>query len=206
MKREARQRKPARKYSTSDYDSDDSPPNSNQVCQTYDKRNDAIKPNGLRIHGLELELQRLSESDLHVRAENLLSLDVDIDPLHGFSDSEIKKSMESSQLYRRYLDRVENDMEYISCNESDIDDCLLPQDFYENQDFIYLSGLGSKTGTPKAWRGAKKVAGLLKKMFGGSPKVVHPIPRWLMLKVCIRWAYIRELKTALCCFMLCYEI
>ena len=185
MKREARQRKPARKYSSSDYDTDDSPLNSKQTCQSNDKI-EPIKPNSLRIQGLELELQKISESDLHAHAENLLSLDVGINPLDGFNESEIKKSTERSQWYRSYLARAENDIEYISCNESDIDDCLLPQDFYANHDYIYLSGLSSKTGVPKAWRGAKKVAGLLKKMFGGSPKAVHPIPRWLMLKVCIR--------------------
>ena len=139
--------------------------------------------NDLKIQGLKIELQELTESDLHARAENLLSLDVDINPLNGFNQSDIEKSMERSQLYQSYFARAENDIEHISCNESVTEDCLLPQDFYANNDFIYLSGLSSKNGVPKAWRGAKKVAVLLNKMFGGSAKVVNPMPRWLMPKV-----------------------
>ena len=62
-------------------------------------------------------------------------------------------------------------------------DCLVSRDFYAEHDFIYLTNLHAMTQLPNTWKGAKKVASILEKMFGGNPKVVRPIPRWLMLKV-----------------------
>ena len=154
------------------------------MCPIYKKRNDAKKvENDSTTKDLQHELQNMSESDLHTRAKNLLSQDADMNLLDGFKENEMQTCKEKSQWYSNYLARAEDDLESVSCNESDIDDCLLPGDFYEKHDFIYLSGLSSRTGVPKAWRGAKKVAILLKKMFGGNPAVVHPVPRWLMLKV-----------------------
>ena len=146
---------------------------------------------------LQHELQNISEADLHTRAKKLLSLDVEVNLLDGFRENEMQTCKEKSQWYSNYLARADDGLESVSCNESDIDDCLLPADFYEKHDFIYLSGLSSRTGIPKAWRGAKKVAALLKKMFGGNPAVVHPVPRWLMLKVGKKEANIKYIHICL---------
>ena len=197
IKREPRKRKPAKRYSTSEYDSDDT--NGNMECKSIPKAKSMDtfpKMADKSIEAFESQLQEdeknayldyagyLPRSVIQKRAADLLTTDIDTKPLNGFGEDEIQHGIKEKKWYIEYLKKAEEDLELnVSCNESDVDDCHLPQDFYAKHDFIYLSGVTSKTGIPLAWRSAKKVAGQLRKMFGGNPKVVYPIPQWLTLKV-----------------------
>ena len=201
IKRVPRNRKRTRRYSSSEDDSELCHSRHQQVSINKNNRNDAKNVPEMEedqsIEALELQLRRQTETTdqnpvaqsrtvQQIRADNLLNSDIETIPLDGFRESDVQQDLEKRQWYEDYLAKAEEDLELnVSCNECDIDDSCLPSDFYAKRDFIYICNLSQKSGVPQAWRGAKKVAALLKKMFGGNPKVVHPVPRWLMLKVCI---------------------
>ena len=197
IKREARKRKPNRRYSSSDGLSDSGEPHTG--VSKNDPHNDFEMQEDQSIEALELQLRKQTEASVEVdpsvaksksvqqmRADNLLNSDVSTKPLNGFRESDLKHDHEVKQRLENYLAKADEDLELnVSCDESEIDDSCLPPDFYAKRDFIYLSDLNQKS-LPPGWRGPKKVAALLKKMFGGNPKVIHPVPRWLLLKVRVK--------------------
>ena len=122
------------------------------------------------------------ESELCKEVEVIMSTDVATEPFNGFGDEKPEKEIKS--MYEKHISDAENGVEFkCSDNECKIIDSCIPENFYEQNDFLYISELNAKTGIPKEWRGAKKVASLLRKKFGGNPTVVQPLPRWLSLKV-----------------------
>ena len=122
------------------------------------------------------------ESELCKEVEVIMSTDVATEPFNGFGDEKPEKEIKS--MYEKHISDAENDVDFrYSDNECKIIDSSIPENFYEQNDFLYISELNAKSGIPKEWSGAKKVATLLRNKFGGNPTVVHPLPRWLSLKV-----------------------
>ena len=189
-KREQRKRKPNRKYSSSDdqseelMDIDESLSNSKSKL-LKNNFNDVFVGNQGSVHKTSSStdmsrISTMSRSAIKKQAEDLLESDVNIKPFHGYKDNEISHDKKKSNWYKEYLSSEAESMNFSEFKE---EDCFLPRNFYVEHDFIYLSNLHAMAQLPNAWKGAKKVANILEKMFGGNPKVVRPIPRWLMLKV-----------------------
>lgn len=189
-KREQRKRKPNRKYSSSDDQSEElmdideslSPSKSKLLKSSF---NNVFFENQGSIHKTSSttdmsNISTMSRSAIKKQAKDLLESDLNIKPFHGYKDNEISHDEKKSNWYKECLSSEVESMNFSEFKEVD---CFLPRHFYAEHDFIYLSNLHAMTQLPNTWKGAKKVASILEKMFGGNPKVVRPIPRWLMLKV-----------------------
>ena len=189
-KREQRKRKPNRKYSSSDdqseelMDIDDSVSHSESKLLKSSFNNVFVENQGSICKTSSTtdmsSISTMSRSAIKKQAEDLLESDVNIKPFHGYKENEISHDEKKSKWYKEYLS---SKAESMNVSEVEEVDCLVSRDFYAEHDFIYLTNLHAMTQLPNAWKGAKKVASILEKMFGGNPKVVRPIPRWLMLKV-----------------------
>ena len=189
-KREQRKRKPNRKYSSSDdqseelMDIDDSVSHSKSKLLKSSFNNVFVENQGSICKTSSTtdmsSISTMSRSAIKKQAEDLLESDVNIKPFHGYKENEISHDEKKSKWYKEYLS---SKAESMNVSEVEEVDCLVSRDFYAEHDFIYLTNLHAMTQLPNAWKGAKKVASILEKMFGGNPKVVRPIPRWLMLKV-----------------------
>ena len=206
IQREQRKRKPNRRYSSSVSEDGESSEDQSKTGTTRD-----IRAKKHRLEKLEQKAQQLgNDNDVsqddqsvealgrqirkqnelaqkralekstaqQIRADRLLNSDSETKCFTGFEPDDIKVDLEAQQVDRASIVKLEE-----SCaDESDSDELLLPENFYATHDFIYLDGLNKKKH-PGEWRTAKKIVVLLKKAFGGNPKVVHPLPRWLALKV-----------------------
>ena len=189
-KREQRKRKPNRKYSSSDdqseelMDIDDSVSHSKSKLLKSSFNNVFVENQGsickTSITTDMSSISTMSRSAIKKQAEDLLESDVNIKPFHGYKENEISHDEKKSNWYKECLSSEAESMNFSEVKEVD---CFVSRDFYAEHDFIYLTNLHAMTQLPNAWKGAKKVASILEKMFGGNPKVVRPIPRWLMLKV-----------------------
>ena len=173
MKREPRKRKPTKKYCPSEYNTDESW----EETETF-KHNamQNVVPNSKCFSDSQLE------AEVRKSAEMIMATDLDIKPFEGFAD--VKVDTKTKDIYQMHITTAVKELEPgAGNNQFDISDSCLPESFYTHHDYIYLSELNEKTVIPNEWRGAKKVAALLKKNFGGNPTVVRPMPRWLKLKV-----------------------
>ena len=189
-KREQRKRKPNRKYSSSDdqseelMDIDDSVSHSKSKLLKSNFNNVFVENQGSICKTSSTtdmsSISTMSRSAIKKQAEELLESDVNIKPFHGYKENEISHDEKKSNWYKECLSSEAESMNFSEVKEVD---CFVSRDFYAEHDFIYLTNLHAMTQLPNAWKGAKKVASILEKMFGGNPKVVRPIPRWLMLKV-----------------------
>ena len=189
-KREQRKRKPNRKYSSSDdqseelMDIDDSVSHSESKLLKSSFNNVFVENQGSICKTSSTtdmsSISTMSRSAIKKQAEELLESDVNIKPFHGYKENEISHDEKKSNWYKECLSSEAESMNFSEVKEVD---CFVSRDFYAEHDFIYLTNLHAMTQLPNAWKGAKKVASILEKMFGGNPKVVRPIPRWLMLKV-----------------------
>ena len=189
-KREQRKRKPNRKYSSSDdqseelMDIDDSVSHSKSKLLKSSFNNVFVENQGSICKTSSTtdmsSISTMSRSAIKKQAEDLLESDVNIKPFHGYKENEISHDEKKCNWYKEYLSSEAESMNFSEVKEVD---CFVSRDFYAEHDFIYLTNLHAMTQLPNAWKGAKKVASILEKMFGGNPKVVRPIPRWLMLKV-----------------------
>jgi len=189
-KREQRKRKPNRKYSSSDdqseelMDIDDSVSHSKSELLKSNFNNVFVENQGSICKTSSTtdmsSISTMSRSAIKKQAEELLESDVNIKPFHGYKENEISHDEKKSNWYKECLSSEAESMNFSEVKEVD---CFVSRDFYAEHDFIYLTNLHAMTQLPNAWKGAKKVASILEKMFGGNPKVVRPIPRWLMLKV-----------------------
>ena len=172
MKREPRKRKPTKKYSSSEYNTDESW----EETEAFEQQAMQSVSNSKGFCDSQLE------AEVRKSAEMIMATDLEIQPFEGFADVTI--DTEAHNMYQKHISNAVHELETDTVNnESDISDSCLPENFYNHHDYIYLSELNGKTVIPNEWRGAKKVAALLKKNFGGNPTVVRPIPRWLKLKV-----------------------
>ena len=189
-KREQRKRKPNRKYSSSDdqseelMDIDDSVSHSKSKLLKSSFNNVFVENQGSICKTSSTtdmsSISTMSRSAIKKQAEDLLESDLNIKPFHGYKENEISHDEKKSNWYKECLSSEAESMNFSDVKEVD---CFVSRDFYAEHDFIYLTNLHAMTQLPNAWKGAKKVASILEKMFGGNPKVVRPIPRWLMLKV-----------------------
>ena len=189
-KREQRKRKPNRKYSSSDdqseelMDIDDSVSHSKSKLLKSSFNNVFVENQGSICKTSSTtdmsSISTMSRSAIKKQAEDLLESDVNIKPFHGYKENEISHDEKKSNWYKECLSSEAESMNFSEVKEVD---CFVSRDFYAEHDFIYFTNLHAMTQLPNAWKGAKKVASILEKMFGGNPKVVRPIPRWLMLKV-----------------------
>jgi len=179
--REQRKRNPTKKYNPSEYNTDDSWEDSEFFESKFITKND---PN------LNCLSDSRIESEVKESVEKIMASDIGTKPFEGFTDETLDE--ETKTMYQMHISDAE---EYLEPNINNEDystrDLEFPEDFYEQHDFIYLSELSIKTDIPKEWRGAKKVAALLRKSYGGNPTVVRPMPRWLRLKL-DRWGLRRH--------------
>ena len=189
-KREQRKRKPNRKYSSSDdqseelMDIDDSLSHSESKLLKSSFNNVFVENQGSNHKTSSAtdmsSISTMSRSAIKKQAKDMLESDVNIKPFHGYKENEISHDEKKSNWYKENLS---SEAELMNFSEFKEVDCFLPRDFYAEHDCIYLTNLHAMKQLPNAWKGANKVASILQKMFGGNPKVVRPIPRWLMLKV-----------------------
>ena len=171
--REQRKRNPTKKYNSSEYTTDDSWEDSEFFESKFITKNDA---------NLNCLSDSRIESEVKESVEKIMASDIGTKPFKGFTDETLDE--ETKTMYQMHISDVEEYLEPTIKNEDySTRDLDIPEDFYEQHDFIYLSELNIKTDIPKEWRGAKKVAALLRKSYGGNPTVVRPMPRWLSLKV-----------------------
>ena len=171
--REQRKRNPTKKYNSSEYTTDDSWEDSEFFESKFITKND---PN------LNCLSDSRIESEVKESVEKIMASDIGTKPFEGFTDETLDE--ETKTMYQMHISDAEEYLEPTIKNEDySTRDLDIPEDFYEQHDFIYLSELNIKTDIPKEWRGAKKVAALLRKSYGGNPIVVRPMPRWLSLKV-----------------------
>merc|ERR1712223_2218727 len=179
--REQRKRNPTKKYNSSEYNTDDSWEDSEFFESKFITKND---PNLNRLSDSRIE------SEVKESVEKIMASDIGTKPFEGFTDETLDE--ETKTMYQMQISDLEEYLEPTIKNEDySTRDLNIPEDFYEQHDFIYLSELNIKTEIPKEWRGAKKVAALLRKSYGGNPTVVRPMPRWLSLKL-DRWGLRRH--------------
>ena len=184
VSREQRKRKPTKKYSSSDYSTEDSW----EETEVLDSEKNQ-KASLTSCHSSDIQL----ESELSQKVEIIMATDIETFPFRGFDD--VNADNETRTMYEMHICDMENASETtFSDSECRISDSCIPENFYEQNDFVYLSGLNDKTKIPIEWRGAKKVATLLRKKFGGNPTVVHPLPRWLSLKVIYLKVWLKKYK------------
>ena len=109
-----------------------------------------------------------------IEAAKLLKTDKETKQLVGFDQSDLQ----SSTLLAEFLDRT--DVEDVRVSESEMEEIADRIGFVGSDDFLFLDECDAFKG------GAQKLASLLKKLHGGNPKVVHPLPTWLENKL-KRW-------------------
>merc|ERR1712223_935132 len=179
--REQRKRNPTKKYNSSEYTTDDSWEDSEFFESKFITKNDA---------NLNCLSDSRIESEVKESVEKIMASDIGTKPFEGFTDETLDE--ETKTMYQMHISDAEEYLEPTIKNEDySTRDLDIPENFYEQHDFIYLSELNIKTEIPKEWRGAKKVAALLRKSYGGNPTVVRPMPRWLSLKL-DRWGLRRH--------------